>query len=507
MRPSPARVDAPDPDAWLPLPEPGDLPTIEDLIVGAAPPGVDDVAIEERPSDVPQSPARADAPHPSVWLPVPSPDDLPPMTNIVFPPPGSEPPGDDITPQLSPARADAPHPSVWLPVPSPDELTEPKLAPAADGQAQRRAHPFVHLLGSRVARAAFVMLIAATLVGSTIAIWDLVRVKPLPVMIRIDHAVPVARLTTAATVAEFLVQRHIRLGPDDRVVPGLMAALHKDTHIELFRAFPVVVDLDGKVTTRPTTYAVPARFVREQIGPSSRVTIREAPARLAAGSHIVLRTRHSGTLVVDGQQIPYNRAALTVRELLVSYSVTLGPEDKTDPGIDASLTDGMRVQVVRVGHATRTVTVPYSLADETVKDPKLDVEETRVDPGAAGTINVTYEVVQNNGVEVQSTVLSRFISVPARPKVTRIGTHAEPQWDVLAHCESGGHWDRPDVPNGFPGGLGIYVGTWHQFNGDEFAPLPNLATREQQIIVGRRIKAAYGWGAWGCARNVLHWAH
>ena len=64
---------------------------------------------------------------------------------------------------------------------------------------------------------------------------------------------------------------------------------------------------------------------------------------------------------------------MTVRELLVSYSVTLGPEDKTDPGIDASLTDGMRVQVVRVGHATRTVTVPYSLADETVKSRYLGV--------------------------------------------------------------------------------------------------------------------------------------
>ena len=40
--------------------------------------------------------------------------------------------------------------------------------------------------------------------------------------------------------------------------------------------------------------------------------------------------------------------------------------------------------------------------------------------------------------------------------------------------------------------------------GLEFAPNAGLATREQQIIVGMRIQAAHGWGAWGCG-HTLHW--
>jgi hypothetical protein len=69
------------------------------------------------------------------------------------------------------------------------------------------------------------------------------------------------------------------------------------------------------------------------------------------------------------------------------------------------------------------------------------------------------------------------------------------QWDELARCENGGDWN---VVDRYGGGLGIFIGTWHAFGGDEFASNPGYATKEQQIIVAERIYARHGISGWGC---------
>jgi hypothetical protein len=75
----------------------------------------------------------------------------------------------------------------------------------------------------------------------------------------------------------------------------------------------------------------------------------------------------------------------------------------------------------------------------------------------------------------------------------------EQTWDELARCESGGNWS---VVDRYGGGLGIYLGTWQGFGGEEFASNPGYATKEQQIIVAERIYARYGFDGWGCAHNM-----
>lgn len=71
-------------------------------------------------------------------------------------------------------------------------------------------------------------------------------------------------------------------------------------------------------------------------------------------------------------------------------------------------------------------------------------------------------------------------------------------WDRLAQCETRQNWKDKGR---WAGGLGIYtqgkfpdanMGTWERFGGEEFAPHPSQATKEQQIIVANRI-AFLGW--------------
>lgn len=64
-------------------------------------------------------------------------------------------------------------------------------------------------------------------------------------------------------------------------------------------------------------------------------------------------------------------------------------------------------------------------------------------------------------------------------------------WDDVAQCETRAS-ERGWIDGGrFAGGLGIYVGTWKNYGGRQFAPTPDKATKEEQIVVANRI-AVFG---------------
>lgn len=76
---------------------------------------------------------------------------------------------------------------------------------------------------------------------------------------------------------------------------------------------------------------------------------------------------------------------------------------------------------------------------------------------------------------------------------------ADVDWDRLAQCSSNGVWNR-NLGNGVYGGLSILQITWDGFGGRRYASRPDLASRDEQILVARRILAGQGWEiAWpGC---------
>jgi uncharacterized protein YabE (DUF348 family) len=202
--------------------------------------------------------------------------------------------------------------------------------------------------------------------------------------------------------------------------------------------------------------------------------------------------------------VPYESApALDVRELLAQYSVELGPEDYVVRGtqpvdVNTRLVDGDSYTVVRVGRELVRENVEYTLPEERRPDHTMNVlDPPRVVSGKAGIMTSTYEVTRVNGVEDQRHLVSRVPTKVAVPTITYFGTKADPMWDKIAVCESGGNWGVVDSM--YSGGLGIYNGTWDQFGGRDFASNAGLATREEQIIVAERIRDAVGISGWGCA--------
>lgn len=80
-------------------------------------------------------------------------------------------------------------------------------------------------------------------------------------------------------------------------------------------------------------------------------------------------------------------------------------------------------------------------------------------------------------------------------------------WDRLAECESHGEWDYgPHSGWGsgiYEGGLQFHPRTWDAYKPAGYPEAAYQASREQQIVVGERVQADQGWGAWpACARKL-----
>ncbi|WP_424213413.1 LysM peptidoglycan-binding domain-containing protein [Streptomyces sp. BI20] len=71
-------------------------------------------------------------------------------------------------------------------------------------------------------------------------------------------------------------------------------------------------------------------------------------------------------------------------------------------------------------------------------------------------------------------------------------------WDKVAECESGGTWSATQG-----GGLGLTAEEWKAGGGQEYAPTPDLASRQQQQAVAEKLLAARGQDSFGaCAAGV-----
>ncbi|MDQ4115678.1 MAG: resuscitation-promoting factor [Actinomycetota bacterium] len=148
---------------------------------------------------------------------------------------------------------------------------------------------------------------------------------------------------------------------------------------------------------------------------------------------------------------------------------------------------------------------------------------TVVDPGAEGARSVIWRVTYDNGREVARERIGAGSSTPAKPRVVKVGTKkaeapkpAAPKkkaaapaaeggavWDKIAECEASGDWST-NSGNGYYGGLQFDKQTWSAYGGDQYAPRPDQASREEQIAVANRVKDDRGgYSAWpNCGKKA-----
>ena len=87
--------------------------------------------------------------------------------------------------------------------------------------------------------------------------------------------------------------------------------------------------------------------------------------------------------------------------------------------------------------------------------------------------------------------------VAAPPRV--VTYDGDTVWDALAQCESGGNW-AINTGNGYYGGLQFSLAHVAGYGGGAYADYPHEATREEQIAVAERLRAARGYQPWPACR-------
>ena len=330
--------------------------------------------------------------------------------------------------------------------------------------------------------------------------------------------VPTTVRTYASTVSDVLGKQEINVGARDIVTPAADTKIVDGLEISVQFARFVTLSIDGEPRSFWTTATNVAGALAHAglTDEATRVSIDRSTPLGRGGFSLSAITPKQVQIVVDGQTLDEKVAVETVGELLAAKNVTLGGADRLTPAADTRLTTGLVVTVQRVTteQATTVEAVPFETVSTNDANLNKGVVQTKV-AGVEGEATKTWNVVKVDGVEESRELVNTVVT---REPVTRqqvVGTKvvapppAAPApmagvtpdvgntaiWDAIAQCESGGNWSI-NTGNGYYGGLQFAYQTWGGFGGLNYAPTANLATKEQQIDIAKRVQAVQGWGAW-----------
>ena len=344
--PSPARAEPHDAASWLPVPDPHGLPSIETLLEEATPvvdlgDTVDLAALE---AAVAPSPARAEPHDAAAWLPLPDDvDDLPSVDALLDPDPEVQAAvvaeaeavvadalaAAEASSAPSPARAEPHDAAAWLPLPSTEALPSvTELLEDATPPPGIRRRLTGLLPGPRVF--AIALLVVATVLGGGWAVTRLLAPAGSQVTLLVDGSRHDMR-TEAKTVGALLKAQHVQLGsPTTSWCPPRPAACTTaSTSTCCGRS------RSPSTSTAPSAPCARSRRSAENLAKQLKLgkltAVRNQPGRLAAGSTVVFRTRISGSLKLDNQSVTFDSPSRTVDELLQSYNVHLRGDDFVVP--------------------------------------------------------------------------------------------------------------------------------------------------------------------------------
>ncbi len=313
----------------------------------------------------------------------------------------------------------------------------------------------------------------------------------------------------ASTVAGVLEDEGIDLDKHDVVTPSLDTEVREDSRIAVSFGRPLDLNLDGKKSRHWVTETSVASAL-DQLG------IRIGDARLSTsrgasidrdGMSLTVVTPKKVTFRIAGRKpVKKKVAALTVAQALKLRDVKFDRNDIVRPSRGAKVRNGQRIVLNRVNVVTRRVNdEPIGNSTVTRANSSMDKGEQRVvRAGRSGHRDVVYRVRSVNGKVVARKVLRVSDVTQPVDRIVAVGTKEAPApaanyasgnsaWDRLAQCESGGNW-AINTGNGYYGGLQFNLGTWRSYGGSGY---PHQNSREQQIAVAERVRAASGgYGAW-----------
>jgi uncharacterized protein YabE (DUF348 family) len=244
------------------------------------------------------------------------------------------------------------------------------------------------------------------------------------VTVRID-GVQVAVSTSAATVAGALERAGVVVDPEDKIVPSLDAGISDGSVIEVRRAKPVILLLDGEPRRVIVTGLTIAEVLEEMKLRGTRLDSvhPSRSSRVEPGMTISYERAEGLTVVHDGRAEQVITNASTVARLLRELGIKLGKQDRVIPPLSARPSTDMTVRVLRVGlrKEVKTYTVDHATLLRHDRDLEYGMRKV-VQEGRDGMRRVVTKVRYVDGKAVARTVLAtRWLRTP-RARVIAIGS-------------------------------------------------------------------------------------
>jgi len=240
--------------------------------------------------------------------------------------------------------------------------------------------------------------------------------------------------TFGRTVGDVLRAAGVEVDDLDVVVPEIWEPVPEGEEIVVRHAREVELLVDGERRTVWTT-ALTVGDALEALGERARdahLSVSRSAALPRSGP-VVVTTRKTMTLKVDGQELELVSSRPTVREALREAGLVLGESDSLSVPLDAPTEDGLEIEVTRARTVAGTVTETISFATREVKDPSR-AKGTRVvqQAGRLGIREVTYTATVVGGEEVDRQVLASVIVQEPVDQVVLVGTMEVPDVPAVA---------------------------------------------------------------------------
>jgi resuscitation-promoting factor RpfB len=289
----------------------------------------------------------------------------------------------------------------------------PPVFPPSLGPAHARNR--VMRLRQKVAQAAVVAVLGASAVAYG-ALEKNVTVRVEGSLIRVH--------TFAGSVGDVLDRAHITVASKDLVRPAITTHLREGMLIEVRRAKPIMLLLNGQ----PRQVIVTGLNVEEVIeemnlrGSLADFVGSSRSQRVTSGMVLVYRNAVGIVVVHDGATQRVITNAGSIRQVLLELGVKVGAKDIVQPSLDSAPGTGGVVRVLRVGTRIETLTRRIPFTTVAKKDPYMERGEHEIrQHGRSGLAQIRVRVTYKDGRAVKRVPLATRVIRSPTPKVLAVG--------------------------------------------------------------------------------------
>lgn len=127
----------------------------------------------------------------------------------------------------------------------------------------------------------------------------------------------------------------------------------------------------------------------------------------------------------DGTQEISIQSGSTVQQALNNAGLELGTLDRVDPPSYTVLTEGAQISIVRISEHFEIEEIVIPFDRQTIRNEALPQGETRLlQPGENGILELTYRVVEEEGIEVSRSPFKQVVIKESLSEILMIGTQA-----------------------------------------------------------------------------------